>query len=337
MTDLYNSSWPSSFSDQKALADRLLTHAKMLYGRKTGITVNSGNEPSQGDWESAYVRYTGLPLPIPVGTKLIWRDLRFNKCKTYSTINDLSNGSASSGTVYPLLDMNYEQGSFRLLGGGIPMTDLGGYAVFVNSSIMYKRYGLSLGDMYRWCELGLDSIYIIYKAQISGTAMQVRFSPESGVSPHLTDPQFYTKDNGSGSDTLESVYQNFPGNVTTAASYTVAGVSSLNNEIQIHNLTGTPITNVQSYGIIQENNVVQILDTLSNTPSENYHAPTVMGVRSYYSSSISEANATIGWGFVLKEDEQPPRTEFFNLTRTISQNGTRIWVYGLFRGRTREL
>src|SRR5689334_20928856 len=175
MSTIYDQEWPSSYVDQKHVADALLERAKILYSRKVAITINRYTEPSQGDWENAYVAKTGLPLPIPVGTKLFWRSFRSGRVLQYGTINDSANGASSTGAVYNLLNMNYTQPSFRFLGYINSLKEesiLRNYSnpeVFVPALTWLPSgsfiFGLNISQIYYWMTKGLDSLLFMYRCR----------------------------------------------------------------------------------------------------------------------------------------------------------------------------
>lgn len=110
------SNWPVNYMEKRLYVAELQRRILRLQKIKKSVVVHSRLEPARAQFEAAYVGQTGLPLPIEVGTKLLWYDLRAGQIKAYSTAYDLQNGTVSSGEIYPMIDVEADsRGAFRLL------------------------------------------------------------------------------------------------------------------------------------------------------------------------------------------------------------------------------
>lgn len=109
-------SWPGNYAGQ-ALAvaqyeKRLLDIQKV----QIKVVIHSWKEPTQQEFEAAYVAQTGFTLPIPPGALLLWSDMRNGgMTRAYTVANDLANGTLSSGTIVPYIEAQTTS-PFRFLG-----------------------------------------------------------------------------------------------------------------------------------------------------------------------------------------------------------------------------
>lgn len=343
MAESYDTVWPVSYADQKHHADFLLARAKILYARKTPITLNRFIEPTQAEWENAYVLETGLPLPIPVGTKLIWRSMRSGRVLTYGTLNDSNSGSSSTGIVYNMLNMEYNRPSFRLLGVAdtarqeslasnsrrslIPILSWYPSGTFI--------FGLNLGQIYYWMEQGLDSLLFMYKIRANeATARNITAFFGEGAKEQVS--QLWGFDGGT--DQMEGLTEALYGDKTTPA-----GFGSATSQAADYNIDLTPTVtnavvapaNVWSYGHIWLHNCAQNLNlnVSPNVPRENYQNPQGYTYGSYIGASISEANTAINWGMWVKENQGFSRSEYMTvgLPSASAAYSGKLWAYGLFK------
>lgn len=352
---IYDNVWPTSFVDQKHQSDLLLDRAKVLYARKTAVTLVRWTAPTQGDWENAFVAKTGLPLPIPIGTRLFWKSLKSGRILQYGTINDISNGVASSGKVFNLLNMDYDQPTMRFIGyydsskaeslnrtyptGSTPQFFIPSMTWLPSGTFVF---GLQLGQIYYWMSKGLDTLMMVYRCRTADLI--------ATPSPKLE--LFFNKNNNpllfgasTGADAMESIEVGMPGSATTAALLGTPTVSQASGRIPLlsKQTASDSAANVFSYGQLWFHNVSQQLETVSptNSPRENYHNPAVWGIGSYVAATITEANTNINLGAVIKEDQGYTFTDFFNPgiaypTGTGLQS-SKLWVYGIFKNTTGEL
>ena len=115
--DLPNASdWHVNYIEQMLWYDKFRTSLDALKAVNRVIYFPKFSQPTQAEWEAAYTRQTGLVPPIIPGSKLAWMDLKSGIIKQFTTTFDLNNGELSSGTVYPMINRDYDQGSLRLIG-----------------------------------------------------------------------------------------------------------------------------------------------------------------------------------------------------------------------------
>lgn len=349
----YDQSWPLGYADQKNYADYLLERAKILYARRVPITINKFIQPSQADWENAYVAETGLPLPIPVGVKMFWRSLTSGRVIQFGTINDSSNGTISTGTVFNLLNMEYTRPSLRLL------------ATLDSSRHMFNTYqwstqqplipamswlpsgsfvyGIQNSQIYYWMTRGLDSLMLIYRVRTADllaappSTLQLMFNKGSA-------PEFFSVA-PTGNNELESQYTKFAANVAVMATFgnPVATVAGTGVSIS-GTLNGSDsLANTFSYGQVWLHNVSQQLTGGSSpvAPRENYQNPMGYARTTYLGATAVDANAALSWGMFAKEDQGFSASNFFDLSLSFPVGGVgihsaKVWAYGLFRNLTGE-
>lgn len=351
----YDTTWPNAYPDQKSYADYLLARAKILYARRAPITINKFIEPSQGDWENAYVASTGLPLPIPTGVKLFWRSLNTGRVTQYGTIDDLTEGSASSGTVFNLLSMNYTQPAMRFLGFMDSTKQIFNMHITSSSPVPLIPvlswmpsgsfiYGINNSQIYYWMTQGLESLMLMYRVRTNDliaappSTFNVLFN-RGGSADLFTQVS-------SGSNNMESQYTKFAGNVAVMATFgnPVATVSSAVVPVS-GTLNGSDsAASTHSYGQMWLHNVAQQLEpTLTpDGPRENYHNPIGYAKTSYLGATITDANAALSWGMFTKEDNGFAASNFFDVglnypVAGVGVHSAKLWVYGLFKNPTGEL
>lgn len=115
MIDIFQTGWPPTFAAQTVYVKELIDRINEVVAARKKIIIRSYNEPTQSEWEAAYVTQTGLPLPIPVGTKLLWRNYSTGDVLWFTMSNDAALGDYSSGTPFQAVDTSFPKSTFRLL------------------------------------------------------------------------------------------------------------------------------------------------------------------------------------------------------------------------------
>jgi hypothetical protein len=105
--------WPVNYIEQDMVYRRLLAAYEQKLIQATGVLIHSFTEPTQEEWEDAYVQQTGGVPPIIPG-KLRWLDLKNGSVKSYTTIYK-DGGVEIDPVVRPLADRDAEWGCIRLL------------------------------------------------------------------------------------------------------------------------------------------------------------------------------------------------------------------------------
>lgn len=359
MATQYDTLWPVSYADQKNYADFLLSRAKILYARRTPITVNKYTQPTQGDWENAYVTETGLPLPIPVGVKLFWRSLYTGKVLQFGTINDSVNGTVSTGEVFNLLDMDYAQPSFRFLGYMNNQRQMLHHYVSNSKNLLVPVlsympngsfvYGISNFHLYDWMLEGLESLLIITRVRtvdlLAAPPSTLRLLWNRG---RTTFPNLWSLDGGPTNDSMESAYLKMLGNTAVMASLGTPTSTVASDEVPIAGtLNGSDSNaNTHSYGQMWIENIGQQLETSLSfpMPRENYHNPIGFARTTWLGATITDANSAISWGMFVKEDQSVGFAGLPDHSLAIQSGGygtalhsAKVWVYGVFKSLTGEL
>ncbi len=359
MASPYDQAWPSSYADQKNYADFLLSRAKILYARRTPITLNKFTEPTQAEWENAFVTETGMPLPIPTGVRLYWRSLLNGNIIQYGTLNDAVNGTASTGKVYKMLDANYTQPSFRFIGYLDNQKQVFFNQVYNTGTALIPAlsylpsgsfiYGINNSRLYEWMNLGLDSLMMIVRVRTGDllaappSTLRALWNRLSGSS----SSNLWSMDGG-GTDALESMYLKMLGNVTVMATLGTPTASAVATEAAIAgSLVGSDsVAGAFSYCQLWVHNISQQVDISVNpdVPRENYHNPAGYARTTWLGASVTDANSAINWGMFAKEDQGIAAHDFLDMSLAIPATGfgtavhsAKVWVYGIFKNLTGEI
>lgn len=113
--------WHVNYIEQYLWYQRFRTSLDTLQALHKTVYLPLFGTPTQGQWEAAYTRQTGLIAPIIPGARLLWMDMKHGIIKPFTTSYDLNNGQSSSGVVYPMINRDYNQGSLRLIGTWKPI------------------------------------------------------------------------------------------------------------------------------------------------------------------------------------------------------------------------
>lgn len=115
--------WPVNWIEQDQVYKELLDTYEEKLAQATPVLIPSFAEPTQEEWEDAYVRQVGRIPPILPG-KLRWLDLRNGTVKSYSTIYK-DGGVDVDPVVRPVTGRSQEWGCIRLLGTTTAINGLG--------------------------------------------------------------------------------------------------------------------------------------------------------------------------------------------------------------------
>lgn len=134
--------WPVNYIEQAVYYNRLLATLAQLNAQTQTVSVSSFREPTQQQWEDAYVRQVEQIVPIQPGTRLFWMDMKNGTPKRYATVYS-PDGITIDPLVRPFVDQTQERGCFRFLGKRQLLEN--SQVNSVNSPIRHKEFGLVLG------------------------------------------------------------------------------------------------------------------------------------------------------------------------------------------------
>jgi hypothetical protein len=107
--------WPVNWIEQAAYYKQLQAKVAQLQAQARPVTVASFREPTQAQWENAYVAQTRQVPPIFPGVRLYWMDVRNGRPKRYTTVWQPDNVLVDP-LVRPLLGEDIPRGCLRFLG-----------------------------------------------------------------------------------------------------------------------------------------------------------------------------------------------------------------------------
>jgi hypothetical protein len=335
MADIYDTQWPINYIEQRSFAKLLLERVQNIQARKQAVFLRQILEPTQSEWETAFVSQTGLGLPIPVGTKLIWVDWSKGDAKSFVTTNDLVAGQASSGTVYPYLDTDWDRPSIRLLGkANLHTHPLSGESISIVPVDLSKNFVALIfnkNQLYRWAQLGLQSFMIMYKIRVLDTSagdLTLFFRSTAPIDDWQEDYSI-------------AAQKAFYVEVTNAA--TNLGVNDDTEKSAI----ATNITLSSAYsGAFSEGVIFLHRYGLATTTSGGVHTPTDVSlapgglhIGSSLGATFAANNLFLQQAASQKSDEYPMREDMPRVGRDSGGYNldSAVWVYGLFKGLTGEL
>lgn len=177
---LYNSTWPANWMEQALLIEKIQRTKQQVMARKGVVEIRSWKEPTESEWESAFLEQFGILPPIPPGTTLRWIQKGTQLIRQYTTAFDSLGGAVSSGGIYPQAKIDYDNNAFRYLG---TMTQqLVGYTTagsYKNMSILNSAHKsvespyqytsgdtaprLCMPDYKTWLQKGLVGLWIMLR------------------------------------------------------------------------------------------------------------------------------------------------------------------------------
>lgn len=91
--------WPKNYIDQQQYLNKLITsfnnfYSSVLSNINSDITLSQPVEPTQTEWEAAWISQTGLLPPIPASATLLWYDT------SNSTFGGMYGTVEGNATVY---------------------------------------------------------------------------------------------------------------------------------------------------------------------------------------------------------------------------------------------
>jgi hypothetical protein len=224
--------WPVNWIEQDQIYRLLQEEYEKRLAQATPVLVHSFNEPTQEQWEDAYVKQTGRIPPILPG-KLRWFDLRNGTIKSYTTIYK-DGGINIDPTVRPLAAHENEWGCIRLLGVTRNVYTIG----FPNDVTSYINKGLLMLIIhYPSSYTAQESLVYAYTYGPSGGAFQVN----STVSKSPVGASNFNQIQGSGTSAVRAVYIFNPSSEATADGEALVSRSSGTSAISEGTLQGGAI------------------------------------------------------------------------------------------------
>lgn len=334
---LYNTQWPTNQQQQVEYIRRLEKLISQIEARKKPVMYKSNVPPNQADWETAWVNATGLPLPIPPGTKLCWYDTAKTIMWNYTTAYDLAAGTQSSGIVVRNVDQSYDRPPFRLMAYFDSATYQGlSRSGPYNGALMYSVnepsasiYGPSFPyNMYKLVAAGLREVQIVYKLRLDSVTvtdiLSLLFGPDSNTTqwqPLTNSQQGYVNLDATlaGQTRTDGTNMNLGGrsayNSSVANGY-ATGVINLVHEVPAENVGAVSVDKLLFQGVHQGTRVDDALTT---------------------------GKFGVEFGSFYSYGEFPPKQLMSHILGSGSglsaQNGLfgKVWLYGLFSKNTQEL
>jgi hypothetical protein len=326
--------WPANWAERRAVVKDAVDRLEQLEAIATPVVVHSFAEPTQDQWEAAFVKATGLLPPIPPGTKMMWYDLRAKEMRAYTTAYDLQLGAETSGTVVPWVKPANTQSAFRFLGYLNPVS---GYLMSAWSDTG-NGFNTLLVNPALWQSRGLIALEIYY--EINGDTTDAL---TLGFDSQVYDFGFEAED--AGYDTITLVIA--PNRATNPAVSTVT-----NYELGSRSQSWLPITaqfwnttasDQRAIGKIHISTPIGINVPGSDQELMKTHAPNVAVRGVEFGPTLTSASLDQYWCFAEmaeRRDLSRPRLMVKEMT-TYPTAGTdivdvdnRAWVYGYFNQQT---
>jgi hypothetical protein len=153
--------WPVPYIEQAVYYQRLLDELSTYQANNKPITVHSFSEPTQEQWEAAYIAQGLHQPPIRPGARLYWFDLKNGTTKAYTTVWKNNNVDIDP-LVRPLSHEDQARGCLRYLGR---RTTYGGSVFSASKSpIRYNAYGIFF-DLELLVKKNLLAVIVQYKDQ----------------------------------------------------------------------------------------------------------------------------------------------------------------------------
>lgn len=345
MTSIYDRRWPVNLAQQQQIVGQLEQRVRLLEARRQTITIRSRLEPTQGDWETAWVAKTGLGLPIPPGSRLYWYDLTRGVIKPYTVPLDQSNGRASSGNAVPYVDDTYDRPPFRLLAYGddliMPTTfGLGSNNSLVHAAPVHQPHpGASFTfpyNIYTLVKAGLQSLMLVYRLRFETTDDAIKLYVHIGGGS-TSQVWFLEQANAE----TGSVWMDVTQPASAVATAQVPGGSAtqpMDGRFVAGKVTNQgSIAGGYSQGTIWIDNILPQNEGGAQVESK----PMAQGI--HVGCHIDDSLATAKFGFSMgafyKLDQMPARFLLSGIgnNQTAIHSYGKLWVYGMFSKNTQKL
>ena len=175
-----------------------------IQSKNSYIVVSSNTEPTQEQWERAFISDTGRLPPIPTGYKFIWFNTAIGFSREYTVINDSNNGSSSSGIPIPSVNPKTSS-NFRL----VAKIEVDKDAQFPNkdSKNVNNWNAYLVNDISKAKEDGLKYFIILWDQQSSngGNYMDAYAHRDTGVYDNVYHHSFIVSSNGASANPSQAV------------------------------------------------------------------------------------------------------------------------------------
>jgi hypothetical protein len=322
--------WPQSLAEQTVFIDQMQKRLDEVQAARNPIIVHSFSEPTQDDWEAAWIQKSGALPPIPVGTKLTWYDLKSGRMRLYTTTYDLQNGSDSSGNVVVWERRNKVQDNFRFLGA---LNDRG---TLISA---YTRSDNTVASLLLnealWRQRGLRKLYIYLSIVVSATPtggfndLALYYSEYSSK---LRRP--YQESGLPAGSEGTAVYGSRNPNTASSPAFDVVSGNYLTLQLtSVISDSPTPFVGVleldKPNSIVNDEDIPQIFTEVGSLWGASFGTndpPIVSGITIHFAAFARNGVTTKQRHAIFYTEP----TGFGNIDKVISDSDNQAWVYGLF-------
>lgn len=344
--------FPANYIEQRFAVDRLVQRVTQAESKTAKVTIRSFYEPTQKEWEDAYVQKTSRKPPIPPGVKLVWYDLRRMYPKLYSTAYDQDGGLTSSGQVYEYTDHGYQRSPLRFLAKSNIHTGFGwanGKEPFIAGKIDFSSpsgYMFKI-NMDMWSRRGLISLLIFYELKAAAASNTLQFLITTKTANNVQPLDAPTQPDNQATNIYQAsvaavnlganTYNDYNGTTITSS---IQGSSST-----IISNSGTPAEGFMT-GMVSVHNVAHRMNDDFDLLDRNQFGQNMSIFGQVIGTGFTTGQLYMHYGILQRTDGVPSfsaPTPIFGagsgVIRTPStfHAESQCWLYGLFADTTDEL
>jgi len=363
---IFDLDWAVPYMEQALLVQKMSEEVVKLEKSRKTVLLRQFFTPTKAEWEDAWLSQTTLPLPIPVGAKLIWYNTERSLAKRYTVTNDTGNGASSSGTPLPFVNPARSNSAIRLIAemfafdpshARLNTQNPHNFVYSINNSATPSRTYNILMDWRDWMNRGLVGLWVVFQLR-SSTLSVADGCVDFTVNIQSGDPAAYlTKTRG----VKPTGYVVDPLEIPTLA---IASSVLFRSPLQVFTQTNLHNTISSGVGVTDPGQGIAS-DSLSSLP--NFHTtgyfyignpalqvlngkmePHLLNVSnvgffvSHYNTTFADADGSAlhlsGVSRVADAGIVGPGITFLSggpVASSISDRakaGSRAWIYGLFAG-----